>query len=327
MKNFTKKISTLLLVFNILFILVAPEVSAFTNSENNPAKLSLDASNKPGMPSKFRKSTDELTLPSNSSLNLKGLDTLNISGSKQFSQDGLAYIKQSIGDNIPITVVDLRQESHGFVNGMAISWKNDKNNANAGLTPAEVSSTEEALLKSIPIGEPITFSNKPNLKVVPKIVQDERELTKTFAIDYIRIPVTDRTIPTDEYVDYFISSVREKDPNTWFHFHCKAGIGRTTLFMIMYDMMRNAKNVSRDDIIERQLLLANFSKRKILGYKSKKKFDFLDRFYNYSKENNDNFKTTWTQWNNSQSQTSTKVLSKSIDIQNIADIKKFYLAS
>ena len=39
-----------------------------------------------------------------------------------------------------------------------------------------------------------------------------------------------------------------------YHFHCKEGIGRTTTFMIMYDIMKNYKEVSLNDIIKRQYL-------------------------------------------------------------------------
>ena len=34
-------------------------------------------------------------------------------------------------------------------------------------------------------------------------------------------------------VDYFIDFVENQPENTWLHFHCKAGAGRTTTFMIM----------------------------------------------------------------------------------------------
>ena len=43
--------------------------------------------------------------------------------------------------------------------------------------------------------------------------------------------------------------------NGWAHFHCEAGRGRTTTFLVLYDMMRNANRVSLEDIARRQQLL------------------------------------------------------------------------
>ena len=175
---------------------------------------------------------------------------MNISGSAQFSESGLSLIKDSIPSNFNIIDIDLRQESHGFVNGIAVSWKNEKNNANTGLSLSEVLSTETKLLESIKIGTPITFYNK-NETIIPNSVQSELELAKSKGMGYIRIPVTDGHTPSDDMVDYFINFVNNQPKNTWLHFHCKEGIGRTTTFMIMYDIMKNYKDVSLNDIIKR----------------------------------------------------------------------------
>jgi hypothetical protein len=79
-------------------------------------------------------------------------------------------------------------------------------------------------------------------------------------------------------------------------------MGRTTTFMAMYDMMKNSKKVSLEDIMERQELLGGVKLLKPVGGKeseSQKRSDFLRQFYQYTKENNDNFKTSWSQWLNS----------------------------
>lgn len=237
------------------------------------------------LPNHFRKSTDEISESSDNNINLKGLDTLNISGSAQFSESGLSLIKDSIPSNFNIIDIDLRQESHGFVNGIAVSWKNEKNNANTGLSLSEVLSTETKLLESIKIGTPITFYNK-NETIVPKYVQSELELTKSKGIGYIRIPVTDGHTPSDDMVDYFINFVNNQPKDTWLHFHCKEGIGRTTTFMIMYDIMKNYKDVSLNDIIKRQVVLSKMSEKSAEGFYSGHHFKFLNDFYNdYTSKN------------------------------------------
>ena len=114
-----------------ILIVSCPKAISDVNLVQDSAKV-----NK--LSSHFRKSTDKITPNKNQELNLQGLDKLNISGSNQFTESGLSLIKESIPNNFSITDIDLRQESHGFINGIAVSWKNSKNNANMGLSKDEV---------------------------------------------------------------------------------------------------------------------------------------------------------------------------------------------
>ncbi len=229
-------------------------------------------------------------------MNLTGLNTLNISGSKQFSEQNLPLIISNIKTSLPITVVDLRQESHGFINGLPVSWANKKNDANIGLTKAEVLEDENNKLKSIKLNSPISFYNDPNKTIIPTKVENEEQLVKHNSLSYVRIPVTDTKLPTDDMVDYFVDVIKSNPKDTWYHFHCKQGIGRTTTFMIMYDMMKNAKEVSADDIIKRQLLLAGFDENQMKSFYNDKRSTFLQSFYKYSKENGNDFKIKWSDW-------------------------------
>lgn len=252
---------------------------------DNSVNLVLDSQNYYDMPAHFRKSTDILNLQGNSELNLNGLNTLNISGSQQFSEFNLPLIIDSIGNSLPIIVIDLRQEAHGFINGAPVSWANARNDANIGLTKDEVLLDEYNKLSSIELNVPITYYNHKNITVVPKKVEDEEYLVNCKSLSYIRIPVTDGKIPTDDMVDYFVQLVKLQPKNTWLHFHCKQGIGRTTTFMIMYDMMKNSNEVTADDIIKRQLLLANFDESHIKSFNNNERINFLQSFYKYCKEN------------------------------------------
>ena len=65
----------------------------------------------------------------------------------------MPFLIKTIGTSIPIIVVDFRQESHGFINGIPISWADLKNNANAGLNREQVLTDEAAKLN-----EPINQS-------------------------------------------------------------------------------------------------------------------------------------------------------------------------
>lgn len=295
-KKFKIPIILTLLMAIFSSLLVTKNIAAEICEDNN-VHLILESSNSNRIfPKNFRKTSELSNIKDNKSLNLRGLDKLNISGSAQFSEYNLPALIKAIGTSIPITIVDLRQESHGFINGLSVSWANLKNNANEGLNRDQVLKDEANKLKSIKLNEPMTFYNKPNESIVPIKVQDENELVKSNSVSYNRITVRDGGIPSDEMVDYFIESVKEKPQNSWLHFHCKAGVGRTTTFMIMYDMIKNSKETSVDDIISRQLALANFNDENIKSFKNEERMEFLKNFYEYSKINGDSFNTKWSEW-------------------------------
>ncbi|EOU1948872.1 phytase, partial [Clostridium perfringens] len=260
--------------------------------------LVLDTKNINNLPNNFRTTSDLERLKNLSNINMKGLDTLNISGSQQFSPNNLSLLVTSIKTTLPITIVDLRQESHGFINEYPVSWKGEKNDANLGLTRTEVIDTERKLLNSITLGTPIQFFNDPKLTVIPEKVLSENQLVKANSMDYVRIPVTDGKLPTYEMVDFFVQYVNSIPKDSWLHFHCKEGIGRTTTFMIMYDIMKNYNNATLDEIINRQLALSGIKEKSILSFPSKERLDFFTKFYEYVKEQNNDFKISWSQWLN-----------------------------
>ncbi len=271
----------------------------YYESRNNNLRLVINFDNAKRLPKHFRKTTDLSNLKDskdNKVINLNGLANLNASASGQFSENGLILIEQSIGNAMPIIIVDLRQESHGFINGVAISWVDNHNKANKGLTKEAVLSDESTRLQSILLNKPIYIGNKT---LIPKKIENEKKLVESYGMSYMRIPVTDKEIPNNDMVDYFIKFVNSLLPNTWLHFHCKAGVGRTTTFIVMYDIMKNAKNVSLQDIMDRQVLLGgkNLLRDEQLSMnRSEQRAKLIKRFYRYCFENNDNFKTTWSQW-------------------------------
>jgi len=266
-------------------------------SNDNGVHLVLDGFNNDNILSKhFRKTTDLTVVKNNKDLMLNGLDKLNISGSQQFSGNNIQLLTKAIDTSLPITVIDLRQECHGFINGFSVSFADAKNNANVGLTREQVIVKEKEDLKSIKINEPITFYNNPKETMVVKTVQNEEELTKSKNLGYQRITVRDGGIPTDDMVDYFMEVIKNKPKDSWLHFHCKEGIGRTSTFMIMYDMINNYKEVNADGIIKRQLALANFEDVILKSFYNNERIDFLNKFYDYCKANGDSFNIKWSEW-------------------------------
>ncbi len=134
----------------------------------------------------------------------------------------------------------------------------------------------------------------------------ERDIVGVNRVAYVRITVTDHARPLDDEVDRFILAVRALPENAWAHFHCEAGRGRTTTFMVLYDVLRNAKRVSLEDIVRRQ---------KLLGYDydvlrpaapgswktpyTEDRIAFVRAFYNYARANPNGRPQLWSEWLNS----------------------------
>lgn len=133
-------------------------------------------------------------------------------------------------------------------------------------------------------------------------VATEKELVESAGVAYARIVVPDHRRPDDRAVDQFIALFRAVPPTGWLHFHCEGGVGRTTTFMAMTDILRNAKTVSLEDIIERQYLLGGTDLANLRPARTWKqpyieaRLQFLKAFYEYARTNTDDYATTWSTW-------------------------------
>ena len=281
MKSFSKKF--FILIFTLLYTITFIPYPAQASTSKD-IHIIQDSESISDLPQHFRKTNNINDIAKLKSLNLIGMDKLNISGSGQFTEFNLPLIQKEIGNDFSIIDVDLREESHGFINGIAISFANSKNNANKGLSYDDIIATENKNLSSIKINEPLTIFNT-NKTITPIRVENENQLVTNKNISYLRIPVTDGELPNDDMVKYFVDFVNNQPENTWLHFHCKAGVGRTTTFMIMYDIIKNCNQVNLNDIIARQVLLSRIRSRNAVDFFIGKRYKFLKDFYNDCKNN------------------------------------------
>lgn len=181
----------------------------------------------------------------------QGLDNLNISASSDFSEAGFTGLIAEIRKitSLPFTIVDLRSESHGLINGTHVSLYGRQSWANIGLSTAEIIEKEHQQMHAT-LGTSIELfdisSSNDYVPVNPQTifverVQTEAELCKANGIDYVRFTALDHAFPSTAIVEDFVRFVQSLPANTWLYFHCKAGKGRTTTFMVFYDMMRNPR--------------------------------------------------------------------------------------
>ena len=265
-----------------------------------------------GIPRSFRTTNDPLKLNGAKAPDLTGLEQLKASGSAEFTSKSLKLMLSKLPG--PVIIFDLRQESHGFINGNAVSWYATNNWANVGKTPEQVAEDEGRRLGSCAAGTDITLSedrvikgdaaNAATERVTVKSVKTEGDLVAAHGASYIRIPVPDHCRPTDAAVDQFVLAVRAMPAGSWAHFHCRAGRGRTTTFLVLYDMLRNAKAVALQDIVARQsLLLAGgydvLSAPELGSGKDSVAADraeFVKAFYGYARSNPDGRPLLWSEW-------------------------------
>lgn len=265
------------------------------------------------LPRNFRKSDGELIRPHQTTPDTAGLRGLDISGSAEFSAYNLPVMAENIGRSF--IVVDLRQETHFLVNGITISWYGRYDWADLGLSRAEILALESKRmdsvknLKQLQVRRVIkkdkstdTFLEFKDTTLNVESVQSEDELAGSTGNKYLRLTCPDHRRPQTEEVDRFIGFVNSIRTGSHLHFHCHAGDGRTTTFMVMYDMMRNAKYVTYEDITMRQFLLGGIDLNKDEDFPEwEKKYafertEFLMMFYRYCRDNTDEFKTNFTAW-------------------------------
>lgn len=296
------------LIFSIFF-LVSCHASFIWADSNSNIPLVLDQRNAPHLPKHFRISK----ILSHKDIDWTGFSHLRIAGGSQFSKLGLQKILQFLHVK-KITIVDLRQESHGFLNGNAISWYAPRNAINAQKDPYQIEWDQANLLSQLVDLEELTV-----YKILQKTDDDriqktepvdfavhqifsEADLAEMKHLDYFRIYVQDFHAPKISEVDRFIEFTKIFPTNQWVYFHCRAGVGRSTTFMMMYDMMQNAKKVSFKNIVARQVAIGGKDLTKLPdrhSYKYKfalKRLKFLKLFYKYARANDDHFQTLWSEW-------------------------------
>ncbi|MBF0482114.1 MAG: hypothetical protein HQK81_13445 [Desulfovibrionaceae bacterium] len=269
--------------------------------------LVLDSPNEAKLPRNFRATGDAVRKAAANGPSLDGLAELHASASGQFSEAELRFMLARLPKDT--VLVDLRQESHGFVSSVAVSWYGERNRANAGKTQAEIAEDEKNRLREVEAGANVGVGilkwgekereTAPESIVVPvKKVFSEAELAPFYGLGYRRIPAPDALGPRDEDVDAFLELARSLPRGAWAHFHDNSGLGRATTYLVMYDIWRNAQAASLEDIVKRQLLLGGtdlasegHAGRRVQEFKDREAF--FRRFYEFSKESHGDRQPSW----------------------------------
>ncbi|MDB6095744.1 MAG: hypothetical protein JWM09_22 [Francisellaceae bacterium] len=306
------KIKKWYLIF-ILLLSQCPLTEALIMTMSSPfPKIVFDtAVQEPNLPVNFRMTSD---FNKNVSFNSIHLKALKASGSGQFSKKQLLNML----DNLPskkIIIVDLRREYHGFVNDKPISWYANKNRYNLFSKDFNILREEQILIDNL-----LKF---PNIKLHEVITKKEGEIIQSlshnwpvlsayteislvplYGLGYKRFVVLDHHKPNDIIIDEFVSWIKQLPKDTWLHFHCRKGRGRSTTFLALYDIIKNANVLTIEEIVNRQYLLGGTDLFKIPTSKEKlwkkepliARAQFIKKFYEYVKDKEGYAKYPWSIW-------------------------------
>src|SRR5437870_4493161 len=137
------------------------------------------------LPRNFRTTNDPLKTNKGETPSTTGLNDLRASGSGEFTPEGLKLLLARTRG--PVTVFDLRQETHIFVNDLPVSWYASRDWANVGRRQSAIEADEASrveLLKpgsqiDIRPGEPVKKGNAGSVtpqRVTVKSASTERDV-------------------------------------------------------------------------------------------------------------------------------------------------------
>lgn len=236
---------------NLLICLTTLIFGASQANAEKASILTFDKSEitKDGMPRNFR------------DLSVIGINAI---ASAQFSEDELQKLRKKYPDE-KIIIVDLRQESHGFINGKAVLWRSYYEKINQNKEVSEILSDEKSRLDQAKKDEEIVINeiierDKENgwyKKITPKIITvdkaiNEKDLAEKNGFEYQRFPVRDFDIPDEKEFSRMVNFIKNLPKDKKIYVHCAGGKGRTGMFLVTLDIIKNGKKTELAEIFKRQ---------------------------------------------------------------------------
>lgn len=239
--------------------------------------------------------------------NVRFLEEEGMSGSAQFSEGQFRDLAAELRERSEnVWIVDCRLESHGLINGIAVSWCGADNGANLGKTAEEVEAEEESFsdLAGTDIVAYTAENDQPKdgTELTVEKWETERTLAEEEGLHYLRLACPDHCWPPSEVIDSFIdfAKAHEQEEDLWLHFHCQAGSGRTGAFMTIYEMMQKP-DAPVEEILQHQAdtgsgnLVDRAAPEK--SHAQKERCVLARAVYQYIRANKDSgYEVTWSEW-------------------------------
>lgn len=258
----------------------------------------------------FKAADEKYGLDPNYKPDETGLDTLACSASGQFSIPQLKKLKETLeplAQGKQITIVDLRQESHGFLDERSFSWYAENNWGNKGKILEDIEADEAERFGSL-VGKEVhahardDINGENEISFTPQSYTSEKAAVEEAGLSYLRLPCTDHSWPAPELIDTFIAHVQYVGiDNFWPHFHCHAGKGRTGIFMMLYDKMKNPELDTNEIVMRQTMTGSNYPFYvDVEGYKKPLYEEIahnLPLLFQYVDENRaDGYMMAWSEW-------------------------------
>jgi hypothetical protein len=233
--------------------------------------------------SNFRTMQDPLTKTDH--VNLTGLRELQASGGAplRFSelQNKLQHVKG------PKYIVDGMAEFHGYIKGIPTTFFGYQRRG---------PNFRHLMRRWI-----LTGTSEIN----PAFITSEETEAKNHGFDYKKVNIGSTFIPADENIDEIVTFFDITPQDAWFHFHCAQGKGRTSMLLVMLDIMKNAPQVAFEDIIKRQHLLGSEDLLSTVVWKKgsytkeqlEERKEFIQKFYDFVAQRKAGGTQRWSEWN------------------------------
>lgn len=182
---------------------------------------------------RFRTSQDDI---SQIDVDLTGLRELHLSGSNQIVFRDLYRKLENV--ELPVYILDLSYGSSGYIGEFMAEF----------FGYPDSSKLQYYIRRLLILGR---------LSVNKNDIKPESQVAAEYDFRYFHLPLKERTIPTDNFVENFIKIIDGIPSKAWIHTYGQSGRGRTSLAMVMVDVLKNSTHVSCHDIMKRQYLLGS----------------------------------------------------------------------
>lgn len=183
----------------------------------------------------FRTTSDVVS--TQDGVNVKGLKDLHASGGPMIQYKDLQNkLKDFHGEKIVVDAIGIES---GFVKGFPSTYFSYQ------LNPPEYRYYLRRLL----------FTG--SMHVRPDLFIPEEDEAKKYGFKVVKFKIGSKFATEASAVEEFVSFIDSLPNNAWVHFHCRGGKGRTSMMLVMYDIMKNAPEVALVDIVKRQYLLGS----------------------------------------------------------------------
>lgn len=138
----------------------------------------------------------------------------------------------------------------------------------------------------------------------PELTTSEEAEAKKFNMKYIPLRIVSKGSSSDNTIDTFVEFIDNLPKDAYVYFHCENGKGRTSMMLVMADILKNAPQVSLKDIVERQHLLGSVDMFDTIPWRKgtygkamlQNRKRYIEKFYEFVCQRKAGGLTRWSDW-------------------------------